>query len=69
MMGLMYRADITAGKHWTAEQVANTFAPHPEASESTLEWLTASGIDKKRIKHSTGKATVDCHSINQLIHS
>lgn len=45
---------INPGKHWTAERVANTFAPHPEASETTLDWLHASGINKKRIKHSVG---------------
>ncbi|KAJ4331254.1 hypothetical protein N0V95_009915 [Ascochyta clinopodiicola] len=47
------------GKHWTAEQVANTFAPHPEASKTTLEWLQNSGIDLKRVKHSVGRNWVE----------
>ncbi|KAH7092125.1 peptidase S8/S53 domain-containing protein [Paraphoma chrysanthemicola] len=47
------------GKHWTAERVANTFAPHPEASDSTIEWLTTSGIELNRIKHSKGRNWVE----------
>ncbi|KAH6642332.1 peptidase S8/S53 domain-containing protein [Boeremia exigua] len=47
------------GKHWTAEQVANTFAPHPHASKTTLEWLQSSGVDLKRIKHSIGRNWVE----------
>ncbi|KAF2633063.1 subtilisin-like protein [Macroventuria anomochaeta] len=47
------------GKHWTAEQVANTFAPHPEASKATLEWLQNSGVDLKRVKHSAGRNWVE----------
>jgi tripeptidyl-peptidase-1 len=30
------------------------FAPHQEASDTTLDWLVESGIDSKRIKHSKG---------------
>jgi hypothetical protein len=55
------------GKHWTAEQVANTFAPHPDASKTTLEWLQNSGIDLQRVKHSVGKLrTMDTHSLLAL---
>ncbi|KAJ4364728.1 hypothetical protein N0V83_009325 [Neocucurbitaria cava] len=35
------------------------FAPHPEASETTLDWLVASGVDSKRIKHSVGRNWVE----------
>ncbi|KAG9384605.1 aorsin precursor [Pyrenophora tritici-repentis] len=42
------------GKHWTGEQVANMFAPHPETSDATLDWLHSSGIDRARVKHSHG---------------
>ena len=56
-----YRSlNVNLGKHWTAEQVANTFAPHPEASDTTLAWLRDSGIDVKRIKHSVGKSGPSC---------
>jgi hypothetical protein len=30
------------------------FAPHQEASDTTVDWLVESGIDSKRIKHSKG---------------
>ena len=42
------------GKHWSAEKVANMFAPAKETSEKTVEWLVASGIDPSRLKHSVG---------------
>ncbi|KAH9890789.1 peptidase S8/S53 domain-containing protein [Xylariomycetidae sp. FL2044] len=42
------------GKHWTAEQVANTFAPHPETRSAVLKWLVGSGIDRSRLSMSTG---------------
>ncbi|KAH8810891.1 peptidase S8/S53 domain-containing protein [Xylogone sp. PMI_703] len=42
------------GKHWTAEQVANTFAPHPETKDTVIDWLVGSGIDRARITLSTG---------------
>ncbi|KAF2113902.1 peptidase S8/S53 domain-containing protein [Lophiotrema nucula] len=50
---------LNFGKHWTAEQVANTFAPHPEASKTTLEWLVDSGISSDRIKHSVGRNWIE----------
>ena len=43
------------GKHWTAEKVANMFAPSRETSDKTVEWLVASGVDSSRLKHSVGK--------------
>jgi len=47
------------GKHWSAERVANTFAPHPDASKTTLDWLQSSGVDLKRVKHSVGHNWVE----------
>ncbi|KAH5360136.1 hypothetical protein HBI48_104470 [Parastagonospora nodorum] len=47
------------GKFWTAEKVANTFAPHPETSEAVLAWLTESGITLERIKHSKGRNWIE----------
>ncbi|CAE7195937.1 hypothetical protein P3342_009989 [Pyrenophora teres f. teres] len=47
------------GKHWTAQQVANMFTPHPETSDATLEWLHSSGIDRTRVKHSHGRNWVE----------
>ncbi|KAL5115587.1 hypothetical protein ACEQ8H_006563, partial [Pleosporales sp. CAS-2024a] len=46
-------------KHWSAEKIANTFAPHPQASETTLTWLKESGIGLDRIKHSIGRNWVE----------
>ena len=47
------------GKHWTAEQVANMFAPAKETSDRTVEWLTNSGISSSRIKHSVGRNWIE----------
>lgn len=41
------------GKHWSAEKVANMFAPHPEAKNTVMDWLHESGIHRSRLSLST----------------
>ncbi|KAI1295167.1 peptidase S8/S53 domain-containing protein [Xylaria venustula] len=43
------------GKHWTAEEVANTFAPAPESKNAVVKWLVDSGIARPRITLSKGQ--------------
>jgi len=43
------------GKHWSADKIANVFAPAKETSDNVVEWLVNSGIDVGRIRHSTGR--------------
>ncbi|RDW61306.1 hypothetical protein BP5796_11198 [Coleophoma crateriformis] len=38
------------GKHWSAEQVAETFAPSQQTVESVKAWLSDSGIDPSRVQ-------------------
>ena len=40
------------GKHWTAKQVAETFAPTKESLNEVLNWLQSSGIPKERVQQS-----------------
>ncbi|KAI2627126.1 peptidase S8/S53 domain-containing protein [Xylaria nigripes] len=42
------------GKHWTAEQVANTFSPSTETKNAIVNWLVESGIRRPRISLSKG---------------
>jgi tripeptidyl-peptidase-1 len=44
------------GKHWTAEQVTDAFAPSKASVEAVREWLVDSGIASERIVHSDNKA-------------
>lgn len=44
------------GKHWSAEKVANTFAPHPETKNTVMDWLVESGIDRSRLSLSAGES-------------
>jgi tripeptidyl-peptidase I len=44
------------GKHWSAEKIANTFAPHPNTKNGVTDWLIESGINRDRISYSTGKS-------------
>ena len=37
------------GKHWTAKQVAETFAPSVESVEAVVEWLRSSGIRSESV--------------------
>ncbi|KAI0477842.1 subtilisin-like protein [Xylariaceae sp. FL0804] len=43
------------GKHWSAEQVANFFAPAPETSDTLIEWLASAGVAADRVTHSVGR--------------
>ncbi|KAI0872551.1 peptidase S8/S53 domain-containing protein [Hypoxylon argillaceum] len=47
------------GKHWTAEEVANTFAPAPATKKAVLKWLVDSGIERPRISLSKGHNWVE----------
>lgn len=40
------------GKHWTAQQIAETFAPSQESVETVTAWLKNSGIAPERIRKS-----------------
>ncbi|KAI1437880.1 peptidase S8/S53 domain-containing protein [Xylaria sp. CBS 124048] len=42
------------GKHWSAEKVANTFAPSTETKDAIVNWLVDSGIQLPRISLSKG---------------
>lgn len=42
------------GKHWTAKQVAETFAPSHETFTSVIDWLAEYGISSERVKQSQG---------------
>lgn len=42
------------GQHWSAEKIAEVFAPAKETSDSIVNWLVASGIDAQRLRHSAG---------------
>lgn len=42
------------GKHWSAKQVAEAFAPSEEAVNSVLAWLAEAGVLGDRVKQSQG---------------
>jgi hypothetical protein len=42
------------GKHWSAEKVANTFAPTKETMDRVADWLVEFGIDAERHTFSIG---------------
>lgn len=47
------------GKHWTREEVIETFAPDKKAVEEVLGWLEDEGIDRSRTKVSRGRGWVE----------
>jgi tripeptidyl-peptidase I len=46
------------GKHWTAQEVHDMFAPEEETVESIKAWLTDFGIHSARIVHSENKGWI-----------
>ncbi|KAF8990974.1 peptidase S8/S53 domain-containing protein [Cyathus striatus] len=47
------------GRHWTAEEVASTFAPSRESLEAVRDWLLSSGLPEDRIRTSGSKNWVE----------
>lgn len=47
------------GKHWTAKQVAEAFAPSSGTVESVTQWLADAGISHDRVKQSQGLNWID----------
>lgn len=54
IMDISDPASPNFGKHWSAEKIANTFAPSREATDTVTNWLLDSGIDASRLTYSTG---------------
>ncbi|KAH7915586.1 peptidase S8/S53 domain-containing protein [Hygrophoropsis aurantiaca] len=50
------------GKHWTAGQVAKTFAPSPDTIKTVFEWLVSTGIEPGRVKVSNNKGWIEVTS-------
>lgn len=46
--------NMKTGKHWSAEKVANVFAPAKQTADGVAEWLAKSGIETSRHTYSTG---------------
>ncbi|RDW84876.1 putative tripeptidyl-peptidase 1 [Coleophoma cylindrospora] len=61
LMDVSHPSSPNFGKHWSPQQIAETFAPTEEAINAILDWLTESGIDKERIKLSPGMNWVNAN--------
>lgn len=48
-------ASLKYGKHWTAQQVKDVFAPSKDTTAAVADWLSSSGITKGRIHRSHNK--------------
>lgn len=46
--------NMRTGKHWSAEKVANVFAPAKQTADGVADWLATSGIETSRHTYSTG---------------
>jgi tripeptidyl-peptidase-1 len=59
------------GKHWTAKQVAEAFAPSDKTVASVVEWLVEAGIHSGRVKQSRGlnwvHADLTVHEAERLL--
>jgi tripeptidyl-peptidase-1 len=73
---LMDVADPTSpnyGKHWTREQVLDTFGPSHESISAVKDWLGRAGITEDRIEHSVSRGWVTFEATageaEQLLHT
>lgn len=47
------------GRHWSAEKVANTFAPHQSTKDAVMDWLADAGIHPSRVSLAKGHNWVE----------
>ncbi|KAL9095664.1 MAG: hypothetical protein Q9165_002096 [Trypethelium subeluteriae] len=70
-VALSHPASPNYGKHWTAKQVADAFAPEEETVESVRNWLVSSGISRDRIAHSDNQGwfafNASIHEVEDLL--
>lgn len=61
------------GKHLTAEEVHDLFAPSEEAVEAVRDWLVGAGVDSRIVAHSDNKgwlaADVPAEHAERLFHT
>jgi tripeptidyl-peptidase-1 len=50
------------GKHWTAKEVEDFFAPRSESVNSVIDWLESSGIDYTRYRVAHGRGSVQFYA-------
>ncbi|KAI0112601.1 protease s8 tripeptidyl peptidase [Nemania sp. FL0031] len=55
LMDVSHPSSPNFGKHWTQDQVINSFRPSDVSVETVTGWLVNSGIAKTRITHSDNK--------------
>ncbi|KAK4501576.1 hypothetical protein PRZ48_007385 [Zasmidium cellare] len=51
LMQVSHPSSSSYGKHWTAQDVQDEFAPSDDAIDSVLNWLAQSGIEDPRTSH------------------
>lgn len=56
LMDVSHPASPNYGKHWSIDQVIETFQPESETVAAVYTWLLESGIEAGRITHSANKA-------------
>ncbi|KAJ7093316.1 subtilisin-like protein [Mycena belliarum] len=50
------------GKHWTAQQVADKFAPTAETIDAVIGWLVDGGFEKERVRVSGSRIWIELNS-------
>lgn len=52
LMDVSHPQSAKYGQHWSAEEIAQTFAPTPKSTQAVTEWLHSYGISPERISRS-----------------
>lgn len=65
LMSVSHPESATYGQHWSAKEIAETFAPTQESVDAVIQWLLSVGIQRDRVHRSQSlgwlifNATVD----------
>ena len=55
LMSVSHPDSENYGRHWTIEEIHNTFAPSEETIETVKTWLESAGIGRHRLAESTSR--------------
>lgn len=65
LMDIAHPDSPNYGNHWSANKIAQTFAPSRESIETIKQWLIANGIEESRLRLSPSKGWIDFDATTQ----
>lgn len=62
LMSVSHPESPDYGKHWSAAQIVDHFAPSKDSVNAVVDWLTQSGIERSRLRLSASKGWIQLNA-------